>query len=273
LTHVVQNAYSQGSLGGISSPSDSSEIEADAQADRLSRCTRDKGPDLARTQASYIARLVAPANNCRQGVDGAPADPAAELTRIDAEAQRMALGTSNVLTSESLFTAARERDAGSTTQVAYARRFGLPPASGAGFLNRLTGQIRPTLEIALSEEMRSLATRFQLINNTFTQNVIYNCNHGGVNVGGCVSAFPNAFAESCAGISAIHLHTAFWTGNSLQQQAAILLHEAFHMLLDQVGDTALRGSGRNFRFAECYGSFVADLYGFATNVAACPAAP
>lgn len=274
LSHVVQNARSAPGAG-ISSPGDASEREAESMAGQaLSVGSGRNTPGTTGGSATppFLSRLVSGNFNCAAGTDGASANPLPDVTAMDAQALTFAQGAVGVLNAYSINVAGGHRDATAQVDVAYQNRFGIPPASGAGFLNRLTGTVRPTFNQAFAEELSIMSRRFQLVANLFSQNVIYRCNHGGITFAGCGPInCNNIFAESCAGIGVIFLCPTFWTGNNANQQAAILDHEAMHIILAAVGDTALRGSGGNFRFAECYGSFIADLNGFATNVAACPA--
>ena len=96
------------------------------------------------------------------------------------------------------------------------------------------------------------------------------------------AAPPNChdvFAWSCAGVGAIFLCPDFWNSADLDtvqsddQQASVLVHEGGHINWERVRDDPVRGSGGNFRIADCYSSFVADALGFPPLDDTCPAPP
>jgi hypothetical protein len=206
--------------------------------------------------------------NCTPGTNGAPADPVAELTTVEARAQALAQASANLLTISAVLTEQGMRNPTSSVDQAYQNRFGLPPARPGGFLNRLTGNIRPTLDRAISEEMNLLARRFQLIATTFNGFIHYRCIGGASSFAGCNIPNCTSDAWTCTGVNAIFMCPTFWPVNN--SNSTLLIHEAGHMIWGRVGHGA-RGSGGNFRHAECYASFVGDLFGIAPGGPACPA--
>jgi hypothetical protein len=212
-----------------------------------------------------IPRLV----NCTANTDGAPADPVTDLTAIVDRAEGMATAAALLLTFDAGLTRAGMRPVGSTVDDAFSDRFGEPPAVRGGFLNRLTGSVRPTLEIALSEEMNLMARRYELIAGQFGGGFIhYRCIGGASAFGGCNIPDCSNDAWACPGVSAMFLCPGFWGGDT-RTSSTLLIHEASHMIWGSVGHGA-RGSGGNFRHAECYASFVADIFGVTPGGPACP---
>jgi hypothetical protein len=83
---------------------------------------------------------------------------------------------------------------------------------------------------------------------------------------GCPPDRPNRRAVSCGGHSRIVLCRAWWS-DSLDDQAATLLHENFHIYFGFINDAG------NFANAHCYEHLVLDLNGLAPQAgfaAACP---
>ena len=125
------------------------------------------------------------------------------------------------------------------------------------------------------EELSILERRFALITRFLSGFLNYRCIGGAARFAGCAPPHcNNVFAWACGGVSVIFLCPLFWNqaGMTRQQQAAILIHETAHAYWPRIGHGAA-GAGTNWRHAECYASFVADILGFATPVAACPAPP
>jgi hypothetical protein len=233
-----------------------------------------------------VQRLVGRLD-CPAGVASAPADPGAALTAIDQRAREIAvsMATSYAEDAATVTNEAGIPDDPSATLQAYLDHFGQPPAQGAGFLNRLTGQIRHDLATAASEELRILSRRFQLISRLLGQPIRYTCAAGGqaINVGAkcasgdCATVGGDAF--SCGGGSRIALCDTFWTNFDDEARAAIILHETFHMIWSSPGSLGsiddnndLRGAGRNFDIAGCYEFLVNDVFGMDSH-ASCPAVP
>lgn len=83
---------------------------------------------------------------------------------------------------------------------------------------------------------------------------------------GCPADRPARRAVSCGGHSRIVLCRAWWS-DTLNDQAATLLHESFHIYFGFIGDSG------NFGNAHCYEHLVLDLNGLAPQAgfeAACP---
>jgi hypothetical protein len=169
------------------------------------------------------------------------------------------------------------------TLEAYENRFGLPPAVGRGFLNRLTGRVAASQEAAIAAELAILTQRYRIVARTFSQRVVYRCGAG--SFGGCTVSveFCNEnLAGACRGVGAIFFCPDLWTTfPDTDSRAAVLVHEAFHVNFGtsnprqtgDIGDQELRGAGRNFVIANCYEGFAADLAGIAFPEGACPAPP
>jgi hypothetical protein len=281
LAHVVQQRPAAGTPRRVSPPSDPLERAAEDMAravvdgQRLppARASETATPTLAR-------RILRSTTHCPAGTNGATADPLQDLGDRDDMARDFTSSLAQSLHSEAGNVRAGLGFTDSDLEDAYEARFGLPNAEGKGFLNRLTGQVRPTEEVALSEELEIMSRRFGLLSRLFSQFISYRCIGGRANFAGCAPPHcNNVFAWSCAGIGAIFLCPDFWDTTQLdsvqsdEQQAGILAHEAAHINFADIGDTTLRGPGRNFRVAECYASLIADTFGFPSPVAPCPAPP
>src|SRR5262249_26061491 len=120
-------------------------------------------PRLSRRIARRM--MSCPANDAALGT---PADPFADLTDRDGRDNRDAARVAREPSLEaSRLRGGLGRDATSAVEIAFEARFGLPNAEGKGFLNRLTGQVRPTFDEALAEEMQLLSRRFSLLARLF----------------------------------------------------------------------------------------------------------
>jgi hypothetical protein len=220
-----------------------------------------------------LARRVVPTRvNCPPNANGAPAAPVAELTAAADRAEMMAQTAAALLDLTAAFTRAGMANPGSNVDVAFDNRFGPVPAVPGGFLNRLTGRTRPTQEIARSEEMGLMANRFTLIANLLQRGFLhFRCTNGHDAFGGCVitSCPAGIDAWSCSGVNAIFLCPSFWGITDNNSRATLLIHECSHIIWERVIHGA-RGSGGNFRHAECYASFVADLFGSVPGTPLCP---
>jgi hypothetical protein len=164
---------------------------------------------------------------------------------------------------------------GGSVRTAYEARFGLPPAQGAGFLNRLTGSTAATQDEAISEELSLLSRRFEILRNMFVEQFIrYRCTGGSETAFGCsIGTCTDFYAYACSGIGAIFLCSDFWALTDVDERAGVLIHEGAHINWARIGDVTLRGPGRNFRIADCYACFVADIMGTTIPDEACPAPP
>jgi hypothetical protein len=225
--------------------------------------------------------------DCTAGVASAPDDPRGALEAIDQRAHDIAdsMATSYAEDAQTVTDEAGIPDSPSATLQAYIDHFGQPPAQGTGFLNRLTGQVRPDLATAAIEELKILSRRFRLISSLLSQPLRYTCAPGGqaIDVGGncltgdCATTSGDAF--SCGGGLRIALCDTFWTDFDDEARAAIIIHETFHMIWSRPGSLGsiddnnnLRGAGRNFDIAGCYEFLVNDVFGMDSH-ASCPPVP
>ena len=110
-------------------------------------------------------------------------------------------------------------------------------------MNRFTGAVRPTLEIALAEEMEHMATRYQMIANELRHGLVhYICmTTGPRSFGGCTIGACTRDAFACPNVNAIFLCPGFWTGPS-GTDSTLLIHETAHMIWERVFHGAA-GSG------------------------------
>jgi hypothetical protein len=173
-------------------------------------------------------------------------------------------------------------DQPSTSLQAFLDHFGLPVAAGAGFLNRLTGNVRPTQEAALSEELAIVSRRFAGVARLMGQGLSYNCPGTrdlpliGCAPGNCTSG--DAF--SCPGNSLVAICQTFWDNFDDTARAQVLIHEGMHIAfanivagrLVGVLDDVTGGAGRNFNIAGCYEAMLFDRTG-ADSQAECPNVP
>jgi hypothetical protein len=278
LTHVVQQATAAKSqvLGDSSDPH---ERIAERVVDSVVRQSQEafpiNGKHLSVGMVPCLQRRVARRLvYCTTGTHAASANPVADLESADWRAGSM-LTLVQLLTSlEAVFT--EFGLGGGTVRTAYESRFGLPPARGAGFLNRLTGATAPTQNEAISGELALLARRLELLRRMFVEQfIIYRCTGGSETFAGCaIGSCTDTYAWACDGIGVIFLCPDFWNPTlGVDEQAAILIHEAAHINWARVGDVTLSGPGRNFRIADCYASFVADIMGTTVPDEACPTPP
>jgi hypothetical protein len=214
-----------------------------------------------------IPRLV----HCTPGGAGAPALVVDALTDIVQNAQLMATAASVLLN-----LAAAQLRAGVDANVAvtdnFNDHFGLPPEAPGGFLNRLSGAVRPTRDIALSEEMTIVAGRFARIAATLGDDFNnFLCIDGATVWGGCTTPDCSRDAWACPNVNAYFLCPGFWGGDS-RDSSILLIHETAHMIWERVIHGA-EGSGGNFRHAECYASFVADIFQLASGAPECVPPP
>jgi hypothetical protein len=221
-----------------------------------------------------IQRRVDPAHvNCTANTHSAPDDPVAALQSIDDLARHMALGSSHLLSFESLLF--RDPTFGpSDVFEAYRRRFGTPQAVHGGFRNRFSGHVRTTMEEAAQGEMQTLSDRFRRLHTYLSGRIRYRCRPLGTQftIGGCTGrCAATDFAHSCVPEDArtIVLCPAFWDDLTMEQQAGAVMHEAVHMLFDFRPHlaTTIAQRGRN---PECYTSFAAEIYGFDPADPKCP---
>src|SRR6185503_4110315 len=105
------------------------------------------------------------------GAFGAPADPRAALEAADPLAVSLATQAADALATDATDVRGGMPANPSVTFQSYQDHFGLPVAVGARFMNRLTGALRPSLEIAASEELNILSRRFRLSARLFGQTI------------------------------------------------------------------------------------------------------
>lgn len=271
LAHVVQqqHAVSGTAPARISQPSDSGEANADQLA-RSALAGERPAAHVPESSSPILSRRVIPRLvHCTGGSDGAPSDPVAQLTTIVDQAEEMTRSSADQLLEVAELTRAGARPMDSIVDGAFDTRFGLPPEVKGGFMNRLTGAVRPTLDAATSDEMKLTAGRLKMIANQFGKGFVhYLCMSTTRSFGGCSITDCSRDAWACPNVNAIFLCPGFWGGEP-QTSSVLLVHEASHMIWERVVHGA-SGSGGNFRNAECYASFVADVAGMNARVGLMP---
>jgi uncharacterized protein DUF4157 len=276
LAHVVQQRGFDGMPTRISDPSEPLEKEADRAANTL------MGPgslaaEKGQAGGTLFRRVVRV--NCAANQFGAPDDPRADLETADGIAIDLATQTAADLLTDSQTVQGGIPAAPSASLQAFEDHFGLPVAAGTGFLNRLTGTIRPNQEIALSEELAIVSRRFAGVARLMTQGLSYNCpgNHPLSLIGCLPGNCTQGDAFSCPGNSLVALCSTFWTDFDDNARGQILIHESLHITLGNIGvgsilDATTRGAGRNFNIAGCYEALLTDLTA-ADSHAECPDVP
>jgi hypothetical protein len=282
LVHVMQqeDVAAQTVPSLISSPEDNAERLADTLADSAVSGT----PNVSRPQTSSEPRLFrrVGAVNCPPNVFGAPADPKAALEGINTIAVDFATRTADALAADAEITAEGIPESPSATLQAFQNTFGQPNAVGKGFMNRLTGKVRPSLEVALSEELRIVSRRFRFSARILNQTVNFRCpGNSTVTLPGCAagSCGPN-FAFSCRGGGTMALCEPFWGLADDNLKAGTFIHESLHIIfgttnpreIGQIGEETQQGAGRNFNVAGCYEFLVDAAVGMTSN-AVCPPVP
>lgn len=283
LAHVVQqgDAPVAGPPRGVSSPGDPSERSAEALSEAALRGSAAPGQSVG-TPPAHLFRRVGSVT-CPPDVFGAPADPRAALDTINPIAVDFANRTADALAADAATVAATGvPDPLSPTLQAFQDHLGMPVAVGSGFMNRLTGLVRPSLEIALTEELRIVSRRFRISATVLNGTVNFNCPGAAtVTLPGCAagSCGPN-FAFSCRGGGTMALCQPFWELASDELKAGTLIHESLHMIFGvsnprqpgEIGEETQRGPGRNFNVAGCYEFLVDAVAGMNSN-AVCPPVP
>ena len=283
LVHVVQqsNAATAGAVATISSPDD----DAERVADRVGEAIVDGGThtDVHRSASAPMLLRRVGAVNCPPDVFGAPADPKTAIEAADPLAVSLATQAADALAADAETAKSGIPDSPSVTFQSYQDHFGLPNAAGKGFLNRLTGIVRPSQEIAMSEELGILARRFRLVARLFSGTMNYRCpGDATITLPGCAAgSCGGSFAFSCRGGFTIALCEPFWSQlGSDEAKAAALIHEATHIILGpsglsapgEIGETTQRGPGRNFNIAGCYEFIIDDISGV-DSFPVCPPVP
>jgi Domain of unknown function (DUF4157) len=274
LAHVVQQGHfaSGTTPARISQPSDSGEANAD-QLSRAALAGERHAAQVSGSSSPILSRRIIPRLvHCTAGSDGAPANPVAALTTSVDRAEEMATQAAAALREAAALTREGNQPVGAPVEQAFNNRFGEPPEVRGGFMNRLTGAVRPTLEIALSEEMDLIASRFDLIAAQLRRGFIhYLCMSTTRSFAGRTITDCSRDAWAFPGVNAIFLCPGFWSGiGDPRTRSTLLIHETAHMIWEEVFHGA-GGSGGNFRHAECYASFIADINGVAAGTPACPA--
>jgi len=270
LAHVVQQEHVTAGTAPtqMSQPSDAGEVSAD----QMSRAalSGESRPGVTRSSNAILSRQVIPRLvHCTAGTDGAPANPVDQLTGIVAFAEQMLITAVALLHQHAALTRAGNQPVGDPTDQAFNDRFGEPPDVAGGAMNRITGAVRPSRQIALSEEMDLMAGRYQMIADQLDQGLVhYLCMTTTRSFGGCTIGACTRDAFACPNVNAIFLCPGFWAGQ-FGTDSTLLIHETAHMIWERVFHGA-GGSGGNFRHAECYASFVGDLFGLPGGEPLCP---
>ena len=284
LAHVAQqqdNTSSENTSGRISSPGDASEWGADRAAEAVlgGSVPADAGrPFFGATLFRKVGSMNCPAN-----IFDAPPDPKAALEAVDPIAVNLADQAADGLAIDAEDIKSGISDSPTVTFQSYQNHFGLPNAIGDGFLNRLTGIVRPSQEVAMSEELHILSRRFRFIGRLFRDTVNYRCpGNATFTIPGCAaSSCGTSFAFSCRGGGTIALCNPFWSKlESDEAKAAALIHEASHIILGptglgtpgEIGEVTQRGPGRNFNIAGCYEFIIDDMAGI-DSFPVCPSVP
>jgi hypothetical protein len=178
--------------------------------------------------------------NCAANQFGASDDPRGDLETADQIAIDLSNQMAEGLAADSQTVRDGIPDNPSATLQAFEDHLGLPVAVGAGFLNRMTGIVRPTQEIALSEELSVVSRRFAGVARVMGQGLSYNCpGNLPLNLVGCpAGTCAGADAFSCPGNSLVALCTSFWTNFDDTARAQILIHESLHITLGNIASGA-----------------------------------
>jgi hypothetical protein len=231
--------------------------------------------------ATNVKRKAA-STSCTANANGAPADPAATLQAANDRAVLMSLGTSLLLSSESLFI--KDPATGpSSISTFFHRRFGDPvPAPGGRFTNRFTGTLHASMILAQSSEMQFVSDHLERISHLLDKNLHFKCADAtSVHIGDCAPfrCGGGNVLGSCPTVNHgfdLAVCSGFWGRGSTDLQAIGMIHEASHMLF-HFGDhdtapfaqTAAQRRGE----PECYASMVADIYGSVPFDPSCPIIP
>jgi hypothetical protein len=276
LAYAAGGAHIAFDIGQYTPATDSGKV---LLAHELAHTLQQTAPQNSyRPTEAVLSRRVASVN-CPANQFGAADNPRGDLETAD----QMAIDLSNQM-AQDLAADAQTVQNGipndlSATLQAFEDHFGLPVAVGAGFLNRLTGVVRPTQETALREELSILSRRFAGVARLMSQGLSYNCpGNGSLSLRGCLpGTCDGSDAFSCPGNSLVAICTNFWSDFDDTARAQILIHESFHITLGNIGvgnilDATTRGSGRNFNIAGCYEALIADGTGADSHVS-CPNIP
>lgn len=223
-------------------------------AHELAHVQQQNGP------ADAVRRTVAASSNCPANVHNAPADPLADLQRIDTLAQNMALGSSHVLFLESL--TFRDPTFGpSSVFDAYRAWFGTPePLPSGKWKSRFRTASFATEGEAAAHEMQALSDRFEGLHRWLAGDIRYVCpGTSPSKLPGCGLTACTTQAWSCPGARAFSICPSFWGATSDAGLASLLIHESIHtsLRLRSHPSATVRDRGIN---SACYQGFVDQLY-------------
>jgi len=224
-----------------------------------------------------VRRTVAANSVCAPNVHNAPANPLDELRQVDALAQDMALGASNVLFLEAL-TFSDPTFGRSEVFDAYRDWFGLPVQTASGaWRSRFRTATFATEDEAVQHELMTLSDRFKRIHDWLARDIRYRCpGTSSYTIPGC-SAGPcgSSAAQTCpTGSRTVGICPNFWVEPAPQDrsQAAVLIHEAIHPLFHFSAHSTASVSGRG-RNPGCYQGFVHAIFDTGLVPADCTIAP
>lgn len=216
-----------------------------------------------------LLRSVASWSNCPDGVNSAPDDARLALATVDARAAEIAANAAALLGAQ---------PPAAETLAAFEARFGLPPEVRGGFLNRLTGRVRPDHDTALGEELRILARRYSLVAGLLAQPIQYVCAGDPASIARARVPNCEAFAWSRRGSGSMVLCPGFWDEIADDDsRSAVVLHESVHILWGrnnppergEIRDRTASGPGGAYVNAHCYDELAAALMGTGTPRVRC----
>lgn len=236
-------------------------------AHELSHVVQQTGIKKAGGWSDEIVQRRVGSVRCTPGKLGVPQkgefDPEPALRQIDHQAGALASATANIVAIAAEMLQFSASNSGGKVEQAFQNHFGLPPRKNGKYLNRLTTEQYGTRSQALKTEMRILAERFVLISDFLKGSITYNC----VTKSKC----SNVCSHDCdayvsVGGSTINLCPSFWDfwPKKMDSAAALLIHEAAHTIWQSVGHE------ENFNHAECYASFVGDIFNIPEGTPPCP---
>lgn len=211
-----------------------------------------------------IQRTVAPSSTCAANVHHASANPLADLARVDALAQNMALGASGVLFLEAL-TFNDPNFGQSYVYDAYRNWFGTPQQTTSGaWRSRFRTATFASEAEAARHEMQTLSERFSRIAGWLAQDIHYRCpGTSAYTLPGCATGHcGNKAAQTChLGSHTVGICPNFWLEPAPQDmsQAALLIHETIHPLFHYQFHSTASAAGRG-RNPGCYQGFVLSIY-------------
>ncbi len=268
LAHTVQQ---RDSAPGAPSAVDAASSLLEHDADRLAGLALRDPPNSAGRPLNALQSQVqrTAVSHCTAGRRNAPADPQQRLDAIETFASTWALLSAVQAGSDATWIRLnRSLNPGqpalptNASFVAFQSRFGLAPAAGSGFRNRVTGARFNSQEEAVASELDTLSARLMRMADQMDGNIHYFCIGGTAVHMGCEGHCTGRAATACDGIRAVMLCPAFWD-MSIQAQTTLLIHELGHMIWASVGHN------RNFTHTSCYANYVADVFHAPTTTPAC----